>query len=98
MTTLNADRLAIYVDNSSDIYLITESLFKSLAKKIRNGVVPSVEYLANCSSMKKIIGMAAKLVFEHDHAKVTPQERKEVAIKHAQYIIECAEFIAADNN
>ena len=98
MTTLNADRLAIYVDNSSDIYLITESLFNSLANKIRKGLVPSVEHLANCSSMKKLIGMAAKMVWENDHAKVTSQERKEVALNHAQYIIDCAEYIAADNN
>ena len=97
MTTLNADRLAIYVDNSSDIYLITESLFNSLAKKIRKGLVPSVEHLANCSSMRKIIGMAAKMVAKYDGGKVTTEERKEAAKVHAQYIIECAEYIAKDN-
>ena len=42
--------------------------------------------------------MAAKMVWENDHAKVTSQERKEVALNHAQYIIDCAEYIAADNN
>jgi len=97
MKTLNADRLSIYVDNSSDIYLITKNLFNTLAKKMKKGLVPDVEYLANCSSMKRIIAMAAKLVAKYDGAKVTTEERKDVALKHAQYIIECAEFIAREN-
>ena len=96
MRTLEATQLAIYVDNSREIYLITESLENTLAKKIRKGAKVSVEKLANCSSMKRIISMAANLVKKYDGNTVTAEDRKEVALSHAQYIIECAEFIASE--
>lgn len=97
MSTLNAERMVIYINNTYDIYRITEWLVNCLVKKMKKGLAPDANHLAYCSTMKKIMGMAAKLVQTCDGAKVTAQERREVAINHAQYIIECAEFIAKEN-
>ena len=94
MENMNTWRLSLYIDNSRDIYLVTESLFYSLAKKIKKGVKLSAETLANCSTMKRIVSMAAKMVKEYDGLTVSTNERKEVALKHAKYIIGCAEYLA----
>lgn len=79
MENMNTWRLSLYIDNSREIYSITESLSNSLA---------------NCSTMKRIVSMAAKMVKEYDGATVSSQERKEAAVNHAEYIIECAKSIA----
>lgn len=94
MENMNTWRLNLYINNSREIYLVTESLFNSLAKKIKKGVTLNVETLANCSTMKRIVLMAAKMVKEYDGATVSSQERKEAAVNHAEYIIECAKSIA----
>lgn len=94
MENMNTWRLNLYINNSREIYLITESLFNSLAKKIKKGVTLNVETLANCSTMKRIASMSAKIVKEYDGVTVSSQERKEAAVNHAEYIIECAESIA----
>ena len=96
METLAAKQLKIYVDNSRDIYSITESLQNSLTKKIRKGVRVSVERLASCASMQRIIRMAAKMVQEYDNNRPTADDRRAVAKEHAAYIIECAEYLAID--
>lgn len=97
MLTLAAKQLKIYIDNSRDIYSITESLQNSLAKKIRKGAAVSVERLASYASMRRIICMAAKMVQEYDHNRPTADDRCSVANVHAAYIIECAEYLATDN-
>lgn len=94
MENMNTWRLNLYINNSREIYLVTESLFNSLAKKIKKGVTLNVETLANCSTMKRIVSMAAKMVKEYDGVTVSSQERKEAAVNHAEYIIECAKSIA----
>lgn len=94
MENMNTWRLSLYIDNSREIYSITESLSNSLAKKIKKGVKLSAETLANCSTMKRIVSMAAKMVKEYDGATVNTKERKEAALKHAWYIMDCADYIA----
>lgn len=96
METIAAKQLKIYVDNSRDIYSITESLQNSLAKKIRKGAPVSVERLARCASLQRIIRMAAKMVQEYDHNRPTTNDRRAVAKQHAAYILECAEYLATD--
>lgn len=93
MNTLNADRMVIYINNTYDIYRLTEWLYDSLAKKMEKGLVPDVNHLANCGTMKTILRKAAKLVLENDGARVTAQECKEVALAHAASIIESAEYL-----
>ncbi len=96
MENMNTWRLSLCIDNTREIYSITESLSNSLAKKIKKGVKPSVEILANCSTMKRIVSMAAKMVKEYDGETVSTKERKEAALKHAEYIMEWAEYKAKE--
>lgn len=93
MSTLNAERMVIYINNTYDIYRITEWLVNCLVKKMKKGMAPDVNHIAYCSTMKKIMGMAAKLVQTYDGARVTAQERGEVALAHAASIIESAEYL-----
>ena len=87
---MNTNLLIIYIRNSRDIYALTEWLQNALLKKVNRGLTPSVEYLANCSTMKKIVRMAAKMLSDQD----TKQEKKQAAKEHAIYIIGCVEYLA----
>ena len=71
---MNTDLLIIYIRNSRDIYALTEWLQNTLLKKVNRGLTPSVEYLANCSTMKKIVRMAAKMLSDQDHKTATNQK------------------------
>lgn len=93
--TQTANLLAIYVDNSREIYSVTESLVNSLAKKMRKGSAISCERLASSSTMRRIMSMGAKMVKENEGEAVTASDRKEVAALHAGYIIESAEYLAS---
>lgn len=79
---MNTDLLIIYIRNSRDIYALTEWLQNTL------------EYLANCSTMKKIVRMAAKMLSDQDHKTATKQEKEQAAREHAAYIIECVEYLS----
>ena len=76
---MNTDLLIIYIRNSRDIYALTEWLQNALLKKVNRGLTPSVEYLANCSTMKKIVRMAAKMLSDQDHKTATKQEKEQAA-------------------
>lgn len=91
------DNLRLYINNSESIYLHTEWLQKTLAKKIRKGFTPSVDYLAKCATMKEIIRKAAKYCMQYDGIKPTKAEREQAAKKHAEYIIECANYLAKNH-
>lgn len=89
---MNTDLLIIHIRNSRDIYALTEWLQNTLLKK--GGLTPSVEYLANCSTMKKIVRMAAKMLSDQDHKTATGQEKEQAAREHAAYIIEYVEYLS----
>lgn len=72
---MNTDLLIIYIRNSRDIYALTEWLQNTLLKKVNRGLTPSVEYLANCSTMKKIVRMAAKMLSDQDHKTATSKKK-----------------------
>lgn len=91
---MNTNLLIIYIRNSRDIYALTEWLQNALLKKVNRGLTPSVEYLANCSTMKKIVRMAAKMLSCQDHKTATKQEKEQAAKEHAIYIIGCVEYLA----
>lgn len=91
---MNTDLLIIYIRNSRDIYALTEWLQNTLLKKVNRGLTPSVEYLANCSTMKKIVRMAAKMLSDQDHKTATKQEKEQAAREHAAYIIEYVEYLS----
>ncbi|MFK2116773.1 hypothetical protein ACIXKW_05140 [Bacteroides fragilis] len=81
---MNTDLLIIYIRNSRDIYALTEWLRNALLKKVNRGLTPSVEYLANCSTMKKIVRMAAKMLSDQDHKTATNQARKRTSGKRTR--------------
>lgn len=91
---MNTNLLIIYIRNSRDIYALTEWLQNALLKKVNRGLTPSVEYLANCSTMKKIVRMAAKMLSDQDHKTATKQEKEQAAREHAAYIIGCVEYLS----
>ena len=95
---MNTDLLIIYIRNSRDIYALTEWLQNALLKKVNRGLTPSVEYLANCSTMKKIVRMAAKMLSDQDHKTATKQEKEQAAREHAAYIIGCVEYLFLNSN
>ena len=82
---MNTDLLIIYIRNSRDIYALTEWLQNALLKKVNRGLTPSVEYLANCSTMKKIVRMAAKCFPIRIIRPRTKQEKEQAAREHALY-------------
>lgn len=94
--TQTANLLAIYVDNSHEIYSVTETLVNSLAKKIRKGATISRERLAGSSTMRRIMSMGARMVADNKGERVTPEDRRAVAALHADYIVESAEYIASE--
>lgn len=51
-------------------------------------------FIDNSCEIYCIISMAAKMVKEYDGVTVSTKERKEAALKHAEYIIDCAEYKA----
>lgn len=74
--------------------MLTEWLQNSLLKKVKRGLTPSVEYLANCSTMKKIVRMASCMIYEQEHKTATKQEKEQAAREHAAYIIGCVEYLS----
>lgn len=83
---MNTNLLIIYIRNSRDIYALTEWLQNALLKKVNRGLTPSVEYLANCSTVKKIVRMAAKMLSDQDHKTATKQEKNKQP-KNMQYTL-----------
>lgn len=79
--------LRLYIDNSRDIYLVTEWLASCVAKRMKKNQLITVEYLANCATMKKIIGMAKNIIKEYNEELPTKEECHKVAKLHAEYII-----------
>lgn len=82
----------IYVQNSRDIYQITEWLQNSVAKRIKKGQPVTVDHLAGCASMAKIIRMAVAMCRKWQEPLPTKEEVKEIKRMHAEYIIECANY------
>lgn len=96
---MNTDLLIIYIRNSRDIYALTEWLQNTLLKKVNRGLTPSVEYLANCSTMKKIVRMAAKMLSDQDH-KPQPSKKKNKQQENTRPILSDAWniFLNSNNN
>lgn len=85
---MNTTLLIIYIRNSREIYSLTKQLLNNLEKKKRKGITPDVEYLAKCSTMKRLVNMAAKILSEYDNKTATKQEKEQAAKEHAAYIID----------
>lgn len=86
------NRILLYARNESDIYNLQQWLADCVANRIKSGKEVSVEHLANCSTMKDIICMAAKICKRYGEP-FTIQDRKEAAVSIAESVIEDAKFI-----
>lgn len=80
--------LDIYVNNNREIYCVSEWLASCVAKRMKKGQPVTIEHLANCSTMKRIVKEGVKLVQYYDGMAVPKEDRKEFAELHARYIIE----------
>ena len=73
--------LMIYIQNERDVYDVIQCLQDTLVKKIQKGVIPEREVLKKCSSVKKIISLGKKYLYEYDHqiaSKKDINEAKEI--------------------
>ncbi|UBU95440.1 MAG: hypothetical protein [Bacteroides phage LoVEphage] len=86
---MNTNLLIIYNRNSRDIYALTEWLQNALLKKVNRGLTPSVEYLANCSTMKKIVRMAAKMLSDRNQARKRTSSQRTCNIHYWMRGIPC---------
>lgn len=83
---MNTNLLIIYIRNSRDIYALTEWLQNALLKKVNRGLTPSVEYLANCSTMKRSSGWRLKC-FPIRIIRPQPSKKKNKQPKNMQYTL-----------
>ena len=90
--------LAMYIRNTSEIYNMTSWLQNCIIKKANKGIQPSIEHLANCSTMKTIIREAAKLLYKYDGITPTKQEKQEAAREHAKYILDSVQYFIQNAN
>lgn len=90
--------LAMYIRNTREIYDITTWLQNCIIKKANKGIQPSIEHLANCSTMKTIIREAAKLLYKYDGITPTKQEKQEAAREHAKYILDSVQYFIQNAN
>lgn len=80
--------LAMYIRNTREIYDITTWLQNCIIKKAQ----PSIEHLANCSTMKTIIREASKLLYKYDGITPTKQEKQQASREHAKYILDSVQY------
>lgn len=87
----SAQMLAIYSDNSRDVYPVIEWLTECVTKKIRKGIAVSVEHLANCSTLQSLMREAVKEAAELGECRqFSIDDRRAVAYRIADEIIENA--------
>ena len=91
---MNTDSLIIHIRDSRDIHALAEWPQNALLKKANRGPTPSAGYPADCSTMKKIVRMAAKTLSEQDHKTATGQEKEQAAREHAACIVGCVEYLS----
>lgn len=92
------DLLAMYIRNTREIYDITTWLQNCIIKKANKGIQPSIEHLANCSTMKTIIREAARLLYKYDGITPAKQEKQEAAREHAKYILDSVQYFIQNAN
>lgn len=88
--SLNVSRMRIYVNDVRNIYLVFEWLVNCVTKRVNKGLEVSAERLLKSSTVYQIARMAANAVYEYDGEKPTREEKKELRLWLAEYVIECA--------
>lgn len=77
--------LALTIENNYEYSRVIEWLTKCVVKRYRRGQLVDYSHLAGCSTLKKVIGQAAKVVSQW--SKVTTTDRQSVSTYFAGVII-----------
>ena len=78
----------MYADNVRDIWDKQDDTARQLAKKMRRGLTPDPEYLANSESVRRIAAEAKKAAALDTWCRPTPADMDEIRRRIAAYIIE----------
>ena len=86
--------LAVTIENNPECRSLIEWLANCVAKRYRRGQLVLLDHLAWCSTMKRVIGLAVKVV--RQWSKVTTADRRECALYLASVIISEAQIKARE--
>ena len=78
----------IYADNTREIWDQQDATARALAKKMRQGLTPDREYLANSPSVRRIVSEAAKIARRDEWCNPTAADLQQVRREVAAYIID----------
>ena len=84
----NVKHVIMYADHVREIYDQQDNTARQLAKKMRKGLTPDREYLANCPSVRRIVNEAAKIARRDDWCNPTAADLQQARREIAAYIID----------
>lgn len=84
----NVAHVKMYADNVREIWDQQDNTARALAKKIRQGLTPDREYLANCPSVRRIVNEAAKIARRDEWCNPTAADLQQARREVAAYIID----------
>ncbi len=84
----NVAHVKMYADNTREIWEQQDSTARALAKKMRQGLTPDREYLANSPSVRRIVSEAAKIARRDEWCNPTAADLQQVRREVAAYIID----------
>ena len=87
--------ITIYATNSREIYSVYECLRNCVRKRMKRGAACTVEHLAECATMKKIVRESAKLVQEFDGYTPTNEDKRAARYELAARIMDDAQYLAS---
>ncbi len=91
VASYNPDTVAhvkMYADNTREIWDQQDATARALAKKMRQGLTPDREHLANCPSVRRIVNEAAKIARRDEWCNPTAADLQQVRREIAAYIID----------
>ena len=91
VASFNPDTVAhvkMYADNVREIWEQQDDTARQLAKKMRKGLTPDREHLANCPSVRRIVSEAAKIARRDEWCNPTAADLQQVRREVAAYIID----------
>ena len=84
----NVAHVKMYADITREIWDQQDNTARALAKKMRQGLTPDREYLANCPSVRRIVSEAAKIARRDEWCNPTAADLQQVRREVAAYIID----------
>ena len=84
----NVAHVKMYADNTREIWDQQDNTARALAKKMRQGLTPDREYLANCPSVRRIVSEAAKIARRDEWCNPTADDLQQARREVAAYIID----------